>query len=783
MFINYLKIALRNFIKQKGYTFINIFGLAIGMAISIFILLWVRDELSFDRFHKNSHDIYRVILDEGKASPKHEAVSPAPLAAAMKEEYPDVLKSTRIIPWQRVLLTFKKKQFQEGCALVDADFFAVFDFPFIKGNRKTAFKNKNSIIISRRLAKKIFINEDPMGKVLNVNNRDDFIVTGIIENVPHNSHLTFDFLIPFSKLKDWARASIDHWGNISYFTYLLLAEDAKIPEVNRKLNECVSKHNARDQNRYYLQPLTRIHLYSDFNFDMGGHGDIQYVYIFFIVAIFILLLACINFMNLATARAINREKEIGMRKVVGARKKDIIKQFYGESFLMVIAALFIAVIMVELFFPVFNNLIGKQLTIDYFDPKIAAGLILFVMLTAVTAGSYPAIYLSSFKPAAIFKSFKSTGTRGAAFRKILVILQFSLSIMFIIGTAVVYKQLQLIKHSHLGFDKENLIYLHMGNDLAKNYESIKNRLLQNPGVLGVSGSNYVPIYIGSGTSGADWEGKKPDERVQMQIIEVNHDFLETYKMEMAQGRFFSKEFSTDPAEAIIVNQAAVKAMGMESPLGKKFSHGGNYKIIGVIHDFHYKSLRMPVEPLIVKLDTQRSRYLSVRIKPGSIERIVKLLEKTWKKFRPNFPFEYHFLDETIENLYRAEKRMGEFFSYFALLAIIISCLGLFGLASFTAERRTREIGVRKTLGASVIAIMTLFSKEFAKWILLANIIAWPTAYIVMNKWLQNFVYRAAIGLDIFIFSALLALVIALLTVSYQSVRAALTNPVEALRYE
>jgi ABC-type antimicrobial peptide transport system permease subunit len=323
----------------------------------------------------------------------------------------------------------------------------------------------------------------------------------------------------------------------------------------------------------------------------------------------------------------------------------------------------------------------------------------------------------------------------------------------------------------------------MGSDLAKNYESIKNRLLQNPGVPGVAASSYVPIHIGSGTSGADWEGKKPDERVQMQIIAVNHDFLETYKMEMAQGRFFSKEFSTDPAEAVIVNQAAVKAMGMESPLGKKFSHRGNFKIIGVINDFHYKSLRMPVEPLIVKLDTRGSRYLSVRIKPGSIESIVKLLEKTWKQFRPNFPFEYRFLDETIERLYRAEKRMGEFFRYFALLAVIISCLGLFGLASFTAERRTREIGVRKTLGASVTAIMTLFSKEFAKWILLANIIAWPTAYIVMNKWLQNFVYRAAIGVDIFIFSALLALAIALLTVSYQSVRAALTNPVEALRYE
>jgi putative ABC transport system permease protein len=783
MFKSYLKIALKNFIKHKGYTFINIFGLAIGMAISIFILLWVRDELSFDRFHANSDNIYRVILDEGKASQKHEAVSPAPLAAAMKEEYPEVLKSTRILPWRRVLLTFEKKQFKEGCALVEADFFDMFDFPFFKGNRKTAFKNKNSIIISKRLAKKIFINEDPMGKVLNVDNRDDFIVTGIIENVPHNSHLMFDFLISFSKLKDWGRTSIDEWGDISFYTYLLLAENAKIPRVNQKLTECVRKHNARDQNRYYLQPLTRIHLYSDFNFDMGGHGDIQYVYIFFIVAIFILLLACINFMNLATARAITREKEIGMRKVVGARKKDIIKQFYGESFLMVIAALFIAVIMVELFFPVFNNFTGKQLTIDYFDPKIVAGLILFVMLTAMTAGSYPAIYLSSFKPTAILKSFKHTGTRGAAFRKVLVIFQFSLSIIFIIGTAAIYKQLRLIKHSHLGFDKENLVYLYMGNDLAKNYESIKNRLLQNHGVLGVAASSYVPVHIGSGTSGADWEGKKPGERVQMQVIEVNHDFLKTYKMEMAQGRFFLKEFSTDPTEAVIVNQAAVKAMGMESPLGKRFSHRGNYKIIGVINDFHYKSLRMPVEPLILKLDTQGSRYLSVRIKPGSIESIVKLLEKTWKQFRPSFPFECRFLDETIEKLYKAEKRMGEFFRYFALLAIIISCLGLFGLASFTAERRTREIGVRKTLGASVTTIMTLFSKEFAKWILLANIIAWPTAYVVLNKWLQNFVYRAVIGLDIFILSALLALVIALLTISYQSVRAALTNPVEALRYE
>jgi putative ABC transport system permease protein len=785
MLKNYLKIALRNIKRHKGYSFINIAGLAIGISCCVLMLMWVQDELSYDRFHENSRELSRVLLDPMGASPTHEAVSPPVLAAKMKDEFPEVLNTARLASSGTLLFSHGEKAFYEGRGLfADQSFFEMFSFPFTRGDPAAAFPGLQSIVITEEMAKKYFGSENPIGKTITVNKKTDFTVTGVLDNIPHNSHLQFSYVRPFILLKEYG-VDLDSWGNVSFYTYVQLGKNSSIQEVNGKLRRLIEREDP-GHNMYYLQPLTRIHLHSRFNFDIAVCGNIMYAYIFTAAAVFILFIACINFMNLATARAGTRSKEVGVRKVVGAFRTDIIKQFLLESILLSIVALVFSVFLIELLIPVFNNLSGKQLALDYPGNLIFIfALIGITLFTGLVSGSYPSLFLSSFHPAKVIRGFSGSGTKGTLLRKALVVTQFVLTVVILIGVMVIHNQLDHIRKKNLGYDKEHLVCFPLRGDTSKRFDSLKAELLKNPNITNVAATSSLPTFIGSGTSGASWEGKDPEERIQMQITWVGEDYLETFRMEMAEGRFYSKEFSTDES-AFVLNEAAVKAMRMDSPVGKRFSWGRRRgPIIGVVKNFHYKSLHSEIEPLILILvqDPRRIRFACVRVKSDDISGTIGYTEDTWNKFAPGFPFNYDFLDDRINDLYKAEQRVGTLFNYFTTLSIFIACLGLFGLSSFTAEQRTKEIGIRKVLGASIPNILLLLTREFTKLVLIASLIAWPLAYVIMNSWLENFVSRTSVKLGTLVLSAVLALGIALLTVSYQSIRAAVANPVDSLRYE
>jgi putative ABC transport system permease protein len=784
MIKNYLKITLRNIRNHKGYSFINIAGLAIGITACVLLLLWVQDEWSYDRFHTNANELYRILLDPLEASTTHEAVSPPVLAERMKDNFPEVVNTARVSTSGTLFFKHGEKAFYEGRGIfADSTFFEMFSFPFIQGDPATAFTELRSIVITEYMAFKYFGSEDPLGKTLTVNNRADYKVTGVIKNVPHNSHLNFNYVRNFKLLKEFG-LDLNSWGNVSYYTYVQLQRNSSSREVDEKLKNMIEKEDPA-HNLYYLQPLTQIHLRSNFNFDPAVTGNIMYIYIFAAAALFILFIACINFMNLATARSRTRAKEVGMRKAVGAFRTDIIKQFFGESILLSFTALLFSVIMLYLFLPVFNNLAGKELSLSSSGSfQIFLRLIGIALFTGILSGSYPALFLSSIQTINVIKNSSQSGTKGSLFRKILVVTQFSLTIIIIIGTVVVHDQLSHIRNQNLGYNKEYMVCFPLRGEFGQKLDTAKTELLQNPNILNFTATSSLPTHIGSGTSGANWEGKPRDVRIQMQVVSVDFDYVDTFGMEMAEGRFFSKDFESDSAEGFILNEAAIKAMGMDSPVGKRFSAlRKRGTILGVIKNFNYKSLHNEIEPLILTMDPGRLYYACIRISSDNIEETIDLLEKTWNKFSAGFPFDYTFLDDRIDNLYRSEQSIGTVFNYFTILVIFIACLGLFGLASFTAEQRTKEIGIRKVLGASVSSIVMLLSREFAKWVVFANITAWPAAYFIMNKWLENFAYRTNIGIQTFFLAAGLALAIALITVSYQCIKAALSNPVDSLKYE
>ncbi|MFQ5824979.1 MAG: ABC transporter permease [bacterium] len=789
MFKNYLKIALRNIKRQKVYSFINIAGLAIGMACTILILLWVQDELSYDRFHENANEIYRIIGNFGGTLIP---AGPGPLAGFLKEEIPEIINATRLYPASGVFV-HQGHKFRESGLYVEPEFLKIFTFPMVKGDPKSALNDLGSIVMTEDMAKKYFGDGDPMGKFLKQDNQFDVKVTGVIKNIPHNSslNLKFDYLQSFDIVKFWKQP--DSWmGSSDFQAYVLLAKNSALEVVNQKITDLRKRHFSTTGYNFFLQPLTRMHLYSDFKFD-APHGDIKYVTIFTLVAFFVLVTACINFMNLATARFSKRAKEVGLRKVVGANRRQLIKQFIGESIAFSFVALPFTFLLVELVLPGFKNLSAKPLAVNYSDYRFLLGALGLALFTGFISGSYPALFLSSFKPVTILKglplqsSLTHSGSK-VGFRKILVVVQFALSIMVIIGTMVVSKQVNYLRNKRLGFDKENLIYVWADKDLAKVYESMKHELLQSPRIKSVTASNEMITALGTMIGDVQWEGQKANQRVKFQIIKVNDDYLDTYKMEMAEGRFYSRVFATDATQAFVVNETAVEAMEMRSPIGKRLkAYGRDGRIIGVVKDFHFRSLHDKINPLILNLGTFGKEYdffhLTVRINPGNIPETLKFIEGVWQKHVPESPFEYHFLDETLDKLYTTEQRLGKIFGYLTFLTIFVSCLGLFGLATFLAEQKTKEIGIRKVLGSSVTGIVVLLSKVFMKWVLISNVIAWPIAYLAMKKWLQNFAYQVNIEFWTFVFSGLTALIIALMTVSYQSVKAALVNPVEALRYE
>ncbi len=806
MFKNYLKIALRNILKHKGYSFINILGLAVGMASCILILLYVHDELSYDKYHEKAEQIYRVTREwfnsDGSSSLHLGHVAP-PIGPLLKNDFPDLLHVVRIASGGNPLLRHGDKVFQEErFYFADPDIFEVFTLPLVKGVHRTALTDPNGVVITSAMAQKYFGGEDPIGKVINFDNQADLKITGIMQEVPPNSHFHFDFLGSMKLLElVFGEREFKNWGSNNYATYLLFPPDYPSENLTTGIPAFIGRHHpdgeeAIPKTTLHFQRLTDIHLHSHLDSELEANGNIVYVYIFSAVAFFLLLIACINFMNLATARSANRAKEVGLRKVVGAERRQLIRQFLGETVVMALIALLLAVVLVEVALPKFNAFAGKELALRsqsvFFILASLLGVTLFV---GIVAGSYPAFFLSQFQPVSVLKGQKIGSTR-SRFRSALVVFQFAISIILIVGMGIVYDQLEYCRTKNLGLNREHVVVLPVesGPEIARRYPDLRNQLLQHPQVVNVAASKRVPsgrLLDSSGGRLVDGE-KTTTLEFRIANVRVDHNFIPTYGMQMAAGRNFSVEFPTDSTQAFILNETAVKKIGWPSPaaaVDKPFEYGNRQgRIIGVVKDFNYESLHQPVTPIVLLIAPQNFNSISVKIRPERPEDIaatVEFLQKKWQEFRPNVPFQYSFIDERYEELYQNEHRLGQIFGTFASLAVFIGCLGLFGLASYTAEQRTKEIGIRKVLGASVSNIVLLLSKEFTLLVAIATIVSWPIAYYAMNRWLQEFAYRININNQswTFLLAAFLAFAIALATVSFQAIKAAVNNPVKALRYE
>lgn len=804
-----MKIAFRNLIRQKGYSFINIAGLAIGVTCCILILLYVVDELSYDRYNEKADRIYRVGVKGIVGNHEfNQVITAAPMAAALVRDYPEVIEATRFATFGYPVVRYKDKVFsEEKFYWGDSTFFEVFSIPFWEGDPKTALTKPNTVVITRAMAEKYFGDEDPMGKLLNTDNRRDYLVTGVIENIPQNSHFHFDFM---ASLESYETSRQQIWLSHNYYTYIVLREGASPENLEAKFPDLVRKYVGPQLQEaagisydqmvesggafgYFLQPLTDIHLHSDLDYEIEPNGNVAYIYIFSVIAFAILLIACINFMNLATARSANRAKEVGIRKTVGSSRQQLVQQFLAETVFMAVLAIILALFLVEFFLPLFNNLSGKNLYLHYFDNFVTipmlVGLALFVGLLA---GIYPAFFLAAFRPVSVLKGggLQRTNGRSPLLRSGLVVFQFTISVTLFIGTFVVYDQLNYIQNKKLGFNKEQIVVVEKTDDLFERIVPFMDELRQYANIISVSNMSTLPGK-NFGSSAFRLAGASGEQTHVLWTMRSDYDFAKTYEIEMAAGRFFSPDWGTD-SSALVLNETAVKELGLTGAVGKDLVQLGRspeeaqtYKIIGVMKDFHFESLHQKIRPMTIRLfgADNRGRYLSVRVRPDDIRNTLAFLDKTWKKYAHDQAFEYVFFDQEFAKLYEAEQRTSKILTVFSVLAILIAGLGLFGLASFITEHRTKEIGIRKVLGASITNVVLLLSKQFTKWVLFASLIAWPVAYFVMNKWLESFAYRTHIHVQIFVLSALAALVIALITVSYQTVKAALANPVTSLRYE
>jgi putative ABC transport system permease protein len=774
MFANYLRSAWRNLKKHQLFSFINIAGLAVGMTCCILIFLWVKDELSFDRFHPNHNRLYRTVL---RTEGTWVTASGWALAPTLKREFPEIQNATRFT-FRNILLSFEDRGLYKRVAFVDPDFLAMFGFPLSDGDPRSALAANESAVITQATARAIFGSTDPMGKSLSVNaNQFQVSVTGIAKDPPPNSTLQFDVLIPVRILGD----AVDTDWSYDTSCYVLLDEKASLYDVQKKIASVVMKYDRRvDTVRTLeLEPLTRLHLHN-----LAGGGPILYVYVFATIAVFILLTACINFMNLATARAGTRAKEVGLRKVVGARKSDVVRQFYGESLLHACLALLAAIGLVLLVLPAFANLAEKTLTLSFArDAGVLLALLAITFFTGVVSGSYPALFLSSFRPAAVLKGVSPSGSSKPRLRKTLVVLQFAIAIILLIGTAAVYKQLSYIRSVDLGYNRHHVVTLSMNRAVRSNYQAFKDELLRDTGVVNVTAATSRPTWVGN-INPVWWEGRDPGKYETMNFVATDYDYVKTFEMEIVAGRDFSQELPTD-TENYIVNEAAVRMMGLTDPVGKLFSIWDNRGVvIGIVKDFNNKPLAKEITPTVFTLRSDWApAVMFIRIRPENIARTMDRVKETWARFALGHPFEPVFLDESFDDLYRSDRRMGVIFRDFAVLAVFISCLGIFGLAAFTAEQRTKEIGVRKVLGASIGGIVSLLSREFVFLVTIANVIAWPAGYFLANSLLRNYAYRTDVPFWIFLGAGILAYGIALLTVCAQAIKAAQTDPVSALKYE
>ena len=788
MIKNYLKIALRNFQRHKGYSFINILGLSVGMACCILILIYVKYELSYDRYHTHADHIYRILIGRKGFIDRPFAGSPPRLASALKDNFPEVIHACRVKK-EVTSVKYKTQFFQETrFYFVDPDFLEIFDFPLISGNQKTAFKEPFSILFTREMAQKYFGNEDPVGRFVSCNTYGqsrDYRVTGVLDNVPDNSHFHFDILAPMSSLGVLRGEDYIHsWNNNAFKTYLQIAGSSSPEDLAAKMEDLfVGKIPWKPD--ITLENVKDIHLFSKANPDMEfePNSDVRYLYFFSSIALFILLIACINHINLATAWSARRAREIGIRKVVGAQKSQIARQFFFEALLLSLMALFMSVVLAGLFLPTFRSLIGSELKAPLSSLAVLSGALGIMLFTGIVSGVYPALFLSSFQPILVLKTRFHGGNKNKPFfRNMLVVFQFVISAALIVSTITISNQLRYIQNKKMGFNKDYVLTSMIGDQgLRENNSPLKTELMNHPNILAVSTSSGLLTDIGWGV-GPAWEGKPQDRNPMFYKIGVDFNYLDLYEMDILIGRKFAREYATDEKEAVLLNETALKETGWEEPIGRRFDGG---TVVGIVKDFHFEPLRKVIKPIFFRVmtDDDRSFFLSIKIKSEDIAATLAFIEKTWKKFSPAYPFSYTFVDSAIENLYRTEQKVEKAFKYFSLIAIFIACLGLFGLISFTVEQRTKEIGIRKVMGASVLKIVTMLSSDFAKLVLLSNIISWPAAYYVMNRWLEGFAYRTALGPWTFVLTGFLTLIIAMLTIGLQSIRAAKANPVDSLRYE
>lgn len=805
MLLNYLKIALRNFARHKGYSFINVAGLAVGMAACLFIMLYVQDEISYDQYHAKADRLYRINLHARLAGNDIATANTcAPMAAALKSEYPEVETVVRLDKLSQPILVSNGNDrfFNEHKVLfADSTFFEAFSIKVLAGEARTALREPYSVVLTKETARKYFGDQNAVGKTLTFDNKDSYNVTAVTENVPGNTHFDFDLLASFTSMP-WHAHTI--WVQNNIHTYVVLRQGASVAEFGAKLKGLVRKYvgpqiqqtlgvsladffaNGGDY-RYEPEKVTDIHLYSSVLDNPSPGGDPTYVAIFSIIAMFIMIIACVNFMNLATARSANRAREVGVRKVVGSNRMQLVRQFLAEAVMLSLIAMLFAILLVKVFMPHFNALTGKELTINFIgDPVLFAELLGITLLIGCLAGWYPALMLAGFRPVEVLKGRFSGGAGHALMRRGLVVFQFAITIVLLISTFVVSEQLQYVRSKNLGFDKEHVLLVKRARALGDHLDSFQQRLRQHPDVITTAGTWHLP-----GTS-LDQNGFKPedfptDNGLIVSTFSVGYDFVETLGIEMVAGRSFSREFGAD-SSAYVINETAVRRFGWDDAIGKTIyepdpeaglSAG---KVIGVVKNFHYNSLREQIAPAIMRLRPW-ARLVAVRITGNNIQDTIKQIKETWDRYAPEQPFEYSFLDDDFDNLYQADQRVGKIFAVFSGLGIVIACLGLFGLASFSAQQRTKEIGVRKTLGASTPGIFLLLSKEFTKLVAIAFIIAVPIGIWAMQQWLQGFAYKTALSVDIFLTAGLLAMGIAWLTVSYQSIKASLTNPARALKYE
>jgi len=784
LFLNSIKVSLRKIRRQKWYSLISVTGLAVGLACSVLILLWVQHELSYERFHKSAENIYRVIMEDNL----NDDVSvhpwlPFPLGPALQNEFPEIAAVSRYRP-DDMVVRYKEKAYTETNFLtVDTSFFEIFSFSFLQGNPAGALADPHSIVIRDIIAEKYFGDADPIGKVLNLSGRADLVVSGVV-HIPDESDFQFDFFFSFQSypLFDVDLAPLEaNWSGKNYQIYLLLQRGSSAALLEKKIAGFLKPRTPGQNEVLRLQKLSRIHLFKP----NGSDGAMRYVRIFSLIAVFILLIACVNFMNLATARFEGRAKEVALRKTLGGTRGQLIRQFFNESLLHSGLAMAAALLLVELALPTFNQITTRRLSLDLSHADLVFGLLAIVLLAGFISGLYPALFLSSFAPARISKTFSHPRGHGSPFRKVLVVFQFALSTMLIIGTLVVKSQISFIMNQDFGMAKENIVYHLMQKKTRDSVEVVREELLKHPDILSISSCSSLPSNIQSWIGYLDWEGRSPERRVYPAFLSIDYNFVTTAGLTVIKGRDFSRSRPVD-AENFVINETALQQIGFENPIGLElrfWNHKG--QIVGVVKDFTNRHMSSTTAPMILSAgDWGANRnYLLLRLRPGNPTRALKHFRQVWMKANPGFPCEYEFLDEAFDRMYTNEQRLSQLLFSFAVLAVIISCLGLIGLSSYIAEEKTKEIGIRKVLGASPWKIISLFSLNFVKLVIIANAIAWPTAYVIMQRWLQDYAYRTSLGIWIFVLAGGMGLFIALLSVGYQTLRAATTNPVDSLRYE